>query len=151
MLLRHEGGAEIEISIRGYQFPAGDNVWDLNWLVVSLLLRTDRGSWQAEAPCLLTWEARRLAAWFGAVLDSPHAGSLQELRFVEPQIQLQLMEQTREATSLRLLLSHGFRPAWAEEHREFHVDLRLSHSDMRRAGEALAAEVGAFPERETPQ
>lgn len=150
MLLRSPDGVELGLSVEGYQFSAGDNVWDLNWLVVSLRLSTGRGVWETKDPCLLTWEAQRLSSWFTAVLESPHAASLQELRFVEPELQLQLMELSPSEALIRVFLNHAFRPLWAAGDQEFSVDLRLGHSEMRNAGGALSSELEAFPERAVP-
>ena len=73
MLLTSDDGASLELRATGYQYPLpppappGERDWDANWLQVRGAVRTAHGlSWTFEAPCLTTWEARKLGRWLEA-------------------------------------------------------------------------------------
>jgi hypothetical protein len=73
--LSSRDGASIEIRSISYQFGANTQArvgtdWDTNWLVIRGDVKTAGGRGvNACRPCLITWEAQKLAAWLRGVVD----------------------------------------------------------------------------------
>ncbi|MEU7963987.1 hypothetical protein AB0D09_11045 [Streptomyces sp. NPDC049097] len=67
-MLLSDLATRVELGPLGYEFPVvrGD-VHDDNWLVITGAVTTPEGSWSFTDPCLLTDEAREVAAWLRGV------------------------------------------------------------------------------------
>jgi hypothetical protein len=70
MKLASSDGQTFEMRILGYQFPHLETeLHDSNWLIIAGEVTHPKGSWQFKAPCLLTYEAERLASWIDLVAE----------------------------------------------------------------------------------
>jgi hypothetical protein len=154
-------GARLGLRVVGYQFPdpgvlpntGGDFDYDASWLVIEGQVATAEGrSWAFEDPCLLVPEARELGSW----LQIAAAGTFGRYRkrdgatleFLEPNLTFALRRHTVERAVLRVGFSHESAPdPQPESPGAFQVLLRLSSAALRRAADAWAQEVAAFPPR----
>jgi hypothetical protein len=137
-----------DLTLLGYQFPElAAEPYDSNWLQVRAAVRHPRGSWTATDPCLLTYEAARLAEWLDAVAVGAAADA--ELSFLEPCLGFELREGSGGACVLRVYFQYEFRPPWAVGlHDEAAVlDVSADADALRGAASALRAQLRAFPQR----
>ena len=149
MLLEGRNGHRLELTLTGYEFPAiEDDRWDSNWLHIRIAATSDRGSWTASHPSLLTSEAASLADWLDAIAESRDMGP--ELEFTEPNLAFELVAGA-DRVRLRAWFELELRPGWAswEEvpQRDLCVDLDVARSDLRAAAEAIRAQLAALPPR----
>ena len=150
MLLAGLEGAELELHVVGYQFPADDtDPWDSNWLLVSVRVVAPAGTWEVIDPCLTTWEAKHLVRWLvNAAARDPDAAPV---TFTEPN--LTVMAEAKPGDPNRVLVRACFqlelRPPWARGSggRELCVDLDVGRAALARAAASLLAELVRFPPR----
>ena len=149
MRLETEDGQSLELRILGYQYPDLETEeYDSNWLNVEGKVAHPRGNWKFRDPCLLTYEASRLADW----LDSLARGTLssEEVSFIEPNISFRSVE-SPEGGSLRVYFELEARPPWAPsdvvEDEQCSIDFRLSEFELRRAAASLRDQLTNYPQR----
>lgn len=151
MLLRSSDGAEVELSIVGYEFPdlsglddPEDDEWDANWLVVEGRVRLPDGRrWSFREPCLVVDEARELGEWLGGVGGDT-------LVFTEPNLGFSREPggSDRGEIRLRVTLSHESVPPWIERCAEgWVVPLTIEPSELTAAASDWTASLVAFPAR----
>ena len=65
MKLENSKGECFKLEIFGYEFPnILDDKWDSNWLEIGIEVKhSEKGTWTASRPCLLTFEVERLIKW----------------------------------------------------------------------------------------
>src|SRR5262245_29126869 len=99
------------LALAGYQFPdlasAED---DSNWLTVTIEVAHPRGNWHASDPCLLTYEAARLASWLEGLTPESAVGS--EASFIEPCLVFSIVD-SDGGRALRVYFELECRPPWA--------------------------------------
>lgn len=113
MRLLGADGASFELSLLGWQHPRGaPNEIDANRLQVRLSLATDDGAWSEIAPCLVVWEAERLADWLDAL--AAHRATDIEQHFLEPDLRFRILPAAGVARVLRIGIDlRARRPAGA--------------------------------------
>ncbi|MFJ5901670.1 hypothetical protein ACIQFZ_41445 [Streptomyces sp. NPDC093064] len=144
-----------------YQFPtvSGD-AYDDNWLVISVSVRTPDGSWSFADPCLLTGEARQVAAWLRAVaagtvaVTGPDAdGELSpDTWFVEPVLAFSLADRNDARVVLRVHLSLEGAPPWqqgddAADLYQYVVEVHLDTAALLHAADQWDLALTSFPTR----
>ncbi|MFB7739251.1 hypothetical protein ACFC08_33725 [Streptomyces sp. NPDC056112] len=144
-----------------YQFPtvSGD-AYDDNWLVISGSVRTPDGSWSFAEPCLLTGEARQVAAWLRAVaagtvaVTGPDAnGELSpDTWFVEPVLAFSLADRNDARVVLRVHLSLEGAPPWqqgddAADLYQYVVEVHLDTAALLHAADQWDLALTSFPTR----
>jgi hypothetical protein len=109
---------------------------------------SDRGSWVATDPCLLTSEIATLAQWLDALAGEETVES--ELDFLEPNLSFELVDND-DAVRLRAWFELELRPRWAPSEevpeRDLCVDLTVTRDDLRAAAESLRTQLRRFPPR----
>ena len=99
-LAAKEVGQSFVMHIAGYQSPQiATEPYDSNWLVISGSVVHPTGTWHFRDPCLLTYEAARLADW----LESIAAGNTlpKECCFTEPNLSFETIV-NKEQPMLRI-------------------------------------------------
>lgn len=113
----------VEIRPLRYQFPlVGTNSYDDNWLVIGGAVSTAEGSWSFADPCLLTGEAREVAAWLRAVAAGRVAvtgldaeGELSpDTWFNEPLLAFSLADRSEGGVVIRVHLSLEAAHPWQQ-------------------------------------
>lgn len=158
MRLTSEDGAQLTLTIRGYEFPdLGDakaNDWDTNWLVVSgELILVDGRRHSFAAPCMTTWEARELQDWL-LVLSKrltlePSKGPT--LVFTEPCVAFSALPAGGDKIEVRAYLSHEAEPpfvvAGAAGTFEDYVPLCVDPAALGVAAAEWVDDLCPFPKR----
>lgn len=136
-----------DLTILGYQFPElAAESYDSNWLRVRAAVRHPRGSWTAHDPCLLTYEAARLAEWLEAVAVGAAADA--EVSFLEPSLAFALREGSQGRLVVRAYFQFEFRPPWAVDlHEAAVLDVPADADTLHSAASALRVQLRAFPQR----
>ena len=150
MLLLGKSGSRFELTIIGYQFPTiVDDEWDLNWLNIRIDVESERGKWNATDPSLLTSDVDGLASWLDAVADGE--SQEREIDFLEPNLALELRDESGSRVTLRVWLEVESRPSSAPADgagaRDLWVDLDVSKRDVRRSASELRQQLQRFPPR----
>lgn len=145
-----------------YQFATvrGDP-YDDNWLVIDGTVTTPEGSWSFADPCLLTDEARQVAAWLRAVaggtaaVTGPDAeGELSPNRwFLEPLLAFSLADRSESGTAvIRIHLSLEAAPPWQQGDDEadiyqYVVGVRMDTAALLHAADQWDLALISFPPR----
>jgi hypothetical protein len=130
MKLASRDGQSLELRILGYQFPHLETEeYDSNWLVVTGKVTHSRGSWQFTEPCLLTYEAEKLASWMDDVADAKPG--FDTCGFIEPNLEFRALLSI-DRPALRVCFDLEARPSRASsglaEQRTFGSSFRLKSS-----------------------
>ena len=148
MRLDDTRGCSLELRILGYQFPDLETEkYDSNWLVVEGNVSHPRGDWTFRDPCLLTYEASRLAGWLDSLARG--APSSRQVGFVEPNLLFRSRRQPAGA-SLRVYFELEARPPWAPFEAvdgECWIDFPVSEFPLRRAAASLRNQLKSYPQR----
>jgi hypothetical protein len=79
-----------EMRILRYQFPHLETEeHDSNWLIIAGDVIHPKGSWHFCDPCLLTYEAGRLASWMDSVAEGEPPSTF--CGFIEPTLGFQVV------------------------------------------------------------
>ena len=137
-----------ELEILGYQFPGivGEE-HDSNWLLVRVRVNSSGRSWQAEDPCLLTWEVARLADWLE---DECIKGEPSECGFLEPNLEFEVLLSAGRSLVLRVYFELEMRPdrrKFCAGERDCFVEFAIAELDLRAAANDLRQQLTRFPER----
>ncbi|MBT2508591.1 hypothetical protein J7I98_22415 [Streptomyces sp. ISL-98] len=153
--------SSVELRPLRYQFPAvrGDS-YDDNWLVIGGAVTTPEGSWSFADPCLLTDEAREVAAWLRAVaagavaVTGPDAdGELSpDTWFVEPVLAFSLADRSKGGAVLRVHLSLEAAPPWQQgddgaDLYQYVVKVRVDTAALLHAADEWDLALASFPTR----
>jgi len=145
--MRLETNADIalELHIAGYQFPDNHAAeYDSNWLVIEGRVRHPRGDWTFRDPCLLTYEAARLADWLESVAASceasPHAG------FIEPNLSFEVV-MAEVGRVLHVVLTFEASPPWATHDEEVVIEFPVKELNLTEAIGEWRAQLAQFPQR----
>jgi hypothetical protein len=153
MILRSDTDqTEVELQLVRYQFPDNDhNVWDSNWLVVSVRVVAPLATWTVSDPCLTTLEVHNLANWLA---DQAQGRSTKpRIFFTEPNLSLEVIGREGEACDLHFYFSQGCLPPTVEvdyddeDAEEFFIPMKLSTDELRHAANQLCREIRQFPVR----
>jgi hypothetical protein len=145
-----------------YQFATvqGDS-YDDNWLVIDGTVVTSEGSWSFTDPCLLTGEAREVAAWLRAVaagtvaVTEPDAeGELSpDTWFTEPVIAFSLADRSEGGTAvIRVHLSLEAAPPWQQgdagaDIYQYVVEVTMDPAALLHAADQWDLALASFPPR----
>lgn len=160
MRLASPNGNSLTIRIDGYQYPAvtgsGNRDYDANWLMVAGDVVDGDVAWSFRDPCLLTWDARELAAWLRSVADGsrrpepidPHGNGGGLLVFTEPNLAFNLHDRTPDGAVIRVYLSLEALPPGAETKIfEYFVELPMTDDRVAAGLAEWEAELRQFPVR----
>jgi len=143
-------GQTFEMRILGYQFPhLKTEPYDANWLMIAGDVTHPNGAWQFCDPCLLTYEAERLASWIDAVA----AGEPLPMRcgFLEPHLEFRAVGGLQQPV-LRVYFELAARPEWAPSQRVRNddgvwVEFPLRELDLRSIARHWREQLRAYPQR----
>lgn len=144
------------LTILGYQHPdAAGEPYDANWLSIHVEATGPAGAWTGTDPCLLTYEAVRLADWLEAVAEGKEAQPA--ISFLEPVLLFRLIKPEGESTAQRVLRVHFgnlINPSWrmldpgqASANPDLYLDFPLDQIDPRAAARDLRQELRRYPNR----
>jgi hypothetical protein len=156
MRLEGSAGQHLELHLAAYQFMGtpqeGDGFdWDANWLVIEGEAKDGSRSWAFRDPCLLTFEARELAAWLAAVAGGQTG--IEAIDFTEPNLEFRRMSLPGEQPVVRVTFRLESRSPWAPDPYEDDqwdacwLEFETSAANLRVAAEELLSELERFPER----
>jgi hypothetical protein len=145
MLFRKDVFTEIELSIKGYQFPHLAKDWnDGNWLNVNVQVKHPKGNWQKTDPCLETFELKWLIEWLEKIAENGEVEN--HLYFIEPCLEFEFIK--GEENKIRVSLSYEFSPPWIKDFEEdFFIDFAITEKELKRAISDLRKELETFPIR----
>lgn len=139
--LDSSSGYTLDLTPVSYQYPTGDNKWDLNWLVMEMVAEHGDCRWRGSAPAFLAWELSGLCDW----LDAAASGVRDRTNFsgIEPCLQFELTFEG--APQLRVEFAQEFDP----EHRVDGVvwTLPLELQRLKEFATQLRRETAGFPLR----
>jgi hypothetical protein len=149
MRLETAGGHSLELRILGYQYPdMHTEDYDSNWLAVEGKVTHPRGNWTFNDPCLLTYEASRLADWLGSFARGTPVSD--EVRFIEPNISFRSVA-SPTGPRLRVYFELEARPPWAPrdvvEDEHCWIDFPVSEFELHRAAASLHNQLKKYPQR----
>jgi hypothetical protein len=155
MRLDGRAGRALELTIDGYQFPGmaaePDGFdFDANWLIIRGRVSDGAREWTFRDPCLLTDEARELAAWLEAVATDWR--DLDATDFIEPNLEFRRVSAPGDAPVIRVTLRLEARPPWtgdvSEDDWDKHfIELELSREALAAAASDLRDELKRYPKR----
>ena len=150
MKLASSDGQTFEMRILGYQFPHLETeLYDSNWLIIAGEVMHPKGSWQFIDPCLLTYEAERLASWIDSVVEG---GPLPTTcGFIEPNLEFHAVGGVHQPV-FRVYFEAEARPKWAPRKRardgdELWVEFPLGALDLRLIARQWREELRSYPQR----
>jgi hypothetical protein len=141
-------GQFLELRILGYEFPHIETAeYDSNWLVVAGNVINSRGSWQFTHPCLLTYEADKLASWMDALVEANRFPTT--CGFIEPNLEFRALVNMNRSI-LRVYFELEARPSWASSafgEADTWVEFPIEELDLRATAREWRAELSAYPQR----
>lgn len=149
MRLENKNGTYLELRIMGYEFPQFSpeeyEEEDANWLEIAIEAADQGRSWQAAAPCLLTWEARDLMDFLCALAEGRQPRSL---FFQEPYLRLVDMGGDEELCRIQCGLWLEFHPELkTEQAPPYLLNFEIPRGELAKVVDGFALELAAFPER----
>jgi hypothetical protein len=152
MRLETPDGNCFTLVVEGYEFPdedpgpTDDNPADDfeagRFLIVSHCFRSVDGQWNARGPTMTTTGMQRLITWLNSIrYGNPTADGVY---FTERELEFTIDER-RE--TLRVHVSGGFVPAWAESSESVTIEFPLRVIDLGRAIADLEKQIAQYPGR----
>lgn len=138
-------GASVALRVVDYQFGAGDDWYDSNWLVIAGDVSCSDGTWSFRDPCLLTTEATSLGHWLVRSADS--SLDVERLDFIEPNLAFERLSNADDLVVLRIEFDLEARPPFADADGPYFVDLPVPARTCASAGESWLEAVRRFPSR----
>jgi hypothetical protein len=145
--------ASFYLTILGYQYPdAAGEPYDANWLSIHVEASGPEGAWTGTDPCLLTYEAVRLADWLDAVSNGTE--SAPAISFLEPVLLFRLLYTARGKT-LRVHFGNLINPSWRQLNSahspsaspDLWLDFPLTETDLAAAASSLRQQLKRYPDR----
>ena len=153
MLLRGQQGTELELQLVGYEHPAERfDPWESNSLLVSVRVIAPQGGWEVVDPCLTTWEAAHVVRWCSALAARGDLVANRPLGVSEPNVTFVGRARPRrpDEVDVHACFALESRPPWLKAVAgagDLCVDLAVGRDQLAAAGEALAADLGRYPQR----
>jgi hypothetical protein len=145
-------GSFFHLELLGYKYPdAEGEPYDANWLLVRVDAAGPQGAWSITDPCLLTYEASRLADWLEAVGKGAKAAPA--LSFLEPGLLFRQVEREGGERFLRVHFGSLVHPDWASDapaagvNPDLWLDFPLEEIDPLAAAGSLKVQLGRYPRR----
>ncbi len=153
------------MTLLGYQHPdAAGEPYDANWLSIQVDASGPGGAWTGTDPCLLTYEAVRLADWLAAA--SAGKEPTPAISFLEPVLLFRILTDDRGRT-LRVHFGNLINPSWnmldtgASNTRatsngrdtrtaaspDLYLDFPLAEADLLLASKQLRETLRRYPDR----
>ena len=145
MRLAANANIAVELRILGYQFPDNHTAeYDCNWLVIEGQAWHPRGNWSFRDPCLLTYEAARLADW----LDSVAAKSVsnEHLGFIEPNLSFDVVV-AKAGRKLQVTFALESLPPWASQEEAVFLEFPIEELNLAEAISEWREQLMQFPQR----
>ncbi len=145
--------ASFYLTILGYQYPdAAGEPYDANWLSIHVEASGPEGAWTGTDPCLLTYEAARLADWLEAA--SAGAEPAPAISFLEPVLLFRLLN-TARGKVLRVHFGNLINPSWRQldgaptpvHNPDLSLDFPLTETDLAGAANSLRQQLKRYPDR----
>ncbi len=145
--------ASFYLGILGYQYPdAAGEPYDANWLSIHVEASGPEGAWTGTDPCLLTYEAVRLAVWLEAVANGEDASPA--ISFLEPVLLFRLLD-SDHGKILRIHFGNLINPSWRQLDRkrepgsnpDLWLDFPLSATNLAAAASELRQQLKRYPDR----
>ncbi len=145
--------ASFYLGILGYQYPdAAGEPYDANWLSIHVEASGPQGAWTGTDPCLLTYEAARLADWLEAVANGEEISPA--ISFLEPVLLFRLIDGD-QGKILRIHFGNLINPSWRQLNKkpepganpDLSLDFPLSETNLTTAASELHQQVKRFPNR----
>ncbi len=147
------------LTILGYQHPdAAGEPYDANWLSIHVEASGPEGAWTGTDPCLLTYEAARLADWLEAVGRGTE--STRAISFLEPVLLFRLVEPLPDhphGSTLRVHFGNLINPTWQKLNpaqdpggppgNDLYLDFPLTDADLIAAAQELRQQLKRYPSR----
>ena len=147
MKLFNASGDYLNLSIQGYQFPENNSCYyDSNWLIIVGKVKIGGKVWSFQDPCLLNFEALRLANWLDRIAEESLNKDDYPI-FIEPNLDFEIIE----ANKVRIYFNLESRPKWAPSDEAGEDDLFLEFQPNKKmarlASEALRLQLQSYPIR----
>ncbi len=145
--------ASFYLGILGYQYPdAAGEPYDANWLSIHIEASGPEGAWAGTDPCLLTYEAARLADWLEAAANGENASPA--ISFLEPVLLFRLVD-GHQGKTLRIHFGNLINPSWRQLNKnhepgsnpDLWLDFPFSETNLAAAASELHQQVKRFPNR----
>ncbi|WP_404962138.1 hypothetical protein [Streptomyces sp. 147326] len=160
MILRDRANS-VELRPLRYQFATvRGNRYDDNWLVIGGTVTTGGGSWSFADPCLLTHEARQVAAWLRgvaagtvSVIDPNAEGDVfPDPWFNEPVLAFSLAARSEAEAVIRVHLSLEASPPWQQGEDkagiyQYFVEVRANTETLLQVADQWDRDLEPFPTR----
>lgn len=149
MHLKAPDGQSLEIRIVGYEFPHLETEdYDSNWLIIEGKVMHPDGAWTFRDPCLLTYEAARLADWLDSVANREVESD--RIDFLEPNLHLHFVESPGNGI-VQVFFELESRPEWTPskwaDQDDLSVEFPVSRVELREAASSLRRQLARFPQR----
>jgi hypothetical protein len=148
----HVPGSFFSLELLGYKYPdAEGEPYDANWLLVRVDTAGPQGAWSITDPCLLTYEAARLADWLEKVGSG--AEDAPAVSFLEPALLFRVVEREGGEKFLRIHFGSLVHPDWAAEapvagtNPDLWLDFPLAEIDPAAAAQSLRGQLQKYPRR----
>jgi hypothetical protein len=145
-------GSFFHLELLGYKYPdAEGEPYDANWLLVRVDAVGPQGAWSVTDPCLLTYEATRLADWFTALANGERAAPA--LSFLEPGLLFRQIEREGAEKFLRIHFGSLVHPAWESDapaagvNPDLWLDFPLAEINLTAAASSLRTQLQQYPRR----
>lgn len=135
----------LELRVAGYQFPYNHTAeYDSNWLVIEGRVHHPSGDWTFRDPCLLTYEAARLADWLESVAANREA--IPHVVFLEPNLSFEVVTAETGRAS-RVEFGAESRPSWASCDEQVSVELPVAGLRLPEAIGEWREQLLQYPQR----
>jgi hypothetical protein len=149
--------ASFYLTILGYQYPdAAGEPYDANWLSIHVEAVGPDGAWTGTDPCLLTYEAARLAEWLDAQASGKEVPPA--ISFLEPVLLFRVVV-SEPGKTLRVHFGNLINPSWRQLDRaqarerdqraspDLWLDFPLAEADLAAAARELRLQLKRYPDR----
>jgi hypothetical protein len=137
-------GSTFRLEISGYEFPElQTDKYEANWIMVRLVIHSQKGDWTKTAPALLTWEIEDLIEWCRGRYEIEPL-----LQFVDPSIEFHATIVNTALTNLKLTLSGQLLPDW-HDGGSITLEFFVSPAELKKFATELDFELSKFPYRQT--
>lgn len=146
-----EEGNKIELRISGYQFPAApDPRKRFSWHMVAGSVSCEEGSWAFEWQALRCDESPLVSRWLRVVSRSGGDDVAGPLRFMEPNLTFEVVDDDSGPTSVAIVFDHEFSPDFTRDGRvpkPFRVVFRGVEPQLIEAADDWDADLQRFPDQ----
>lgn len=148
MELRGPNSDSFEMRVIGYHSGPGGNDTEANRLRVYTRASFDGHAWTVIHPILQTREILDMAEWLDTLATS--SPPTPELKFLEPNVSLQVERWSEEDVLLRVCFEREHRPVWLEAKSapgQVFVELECTPAELREWAVDLRQQIEKFPLR----